>query len=111
MCLFSSYRTHPEIIPPATEPELYIQFLVTSRTSTSVKGLGKAFVAEVEKVAREKGLGLIRLDCYAGKDEGEGPLVKAYENLGFRKAGDRLIYDESGWQGQVMEKRVREEKE
>ncbi|KAL8810564.1 MAG: hypothetical protein Q9200_002486 [Gallowayella weberi] len=106
LCLYSPHRCHPEVIPAVSEPEYYIQFLATSRLDVSAKGLGKAFIAEVEDMARAKGVGLIRLDCYAGHESREEGLVKCYESLGFRKSGARLVYDESGWQGQVMEKRV-----
>ena len=107
ICLFSSsHRCHPEVIPPASEPEIYIQAILTSRTSPSAKGLGAALVAEVDRIAREQGIGLIRLDCYAGGEKGEKELVRVYERMGFQKAGPLLVYDESGWLGQVMEWKV-----
>ncbi|KAL8947304.1 MAG: hypothetical protein Q9222_006400 [Ikaeria aurantiellina] len=106
MCLISRQRCHPEIIPPASEPENYIQYLATSRSHAASKGLGKAFIEVAEKFTRDQGLGLLRLDCFAGGELGEGGLVKVYERLGFRKAGPKLVYDESGWLGQVMEKKV-----
>ncbi|CAL8575947.1 hypothetical protein XPA_001841 [Xanthoria parietina] len=107
ICLFSSsHRCHPEVIPPASEPEYYIQAILTSRSSPSAKGLGSAFVAEVERMAREAGIGLIRLDCYAGGEKGEEGLVRVYEKMGFQKSGGLLDYYESGWMGQVMSRRV-----
>ncbi|KAI4269363.1 MAG: hypothetical protein L6R38_007493 [Xanthoria sp. 2 TBL-2021] len=107
ICLFSSsHRSHPKVIPPASEPEYYIQLLLTSRSSPSTKGLGSAFVTEVDRIARERGIGLIRLDCYAGGEKGEEGLVRVYERMGFQKAGGLLNYYESGWLGQVMERKV-----
>ena len=63
-------------------------------------------MAEVDRVGREKEIGLIRLDCFAGGEKGEEGLVRVYERMGFHKAGGLLQYDEAGWMGQVMARRV-----
>lgn len=53
----------------------------------------------------EKGVEFLRLDCFDG-EEAKGGLVKVYEGMGFARVGGRIVYDEEGWVGQVMGKRV-----
>lgn len=102
---YSSQRAHPEIIPPVEEPELYIRFLIASRDDPRVKGVGRAFVAECELEAAEGGAEVIRVDCFDG-EEAKGALVRVYEGMGFVKMGGRIAYNEEGWMGQVLGKRV-----
>ena len=84
---------------------MYIWFLITSRDDPKAKGVGRALVARCEQEAINKGVELLRLDCFDG-DDAKGALVKVYEGMGFAKMGRRIDYGE-GWLGQVLGKRVK----
>jgi GNAT superfamily N-acetyltransferase len=85
--------------PPATEPELYVVGLVGSRDPRA-RGAGRTLLGFAEVVARELGVGLMRVDCYAG---GEGALVRFYESAGFTPT---VPFEVKGWPGQVLERRL-----
>ncbi|KAL7939556.1 hypothetical protein V8C35DRAFT_286990 [Trichoderma chlorosporum] len=89
---------------PATEPELYIQFLASDRASSS-KGVGTFLLDHARALAREAGVSQIRLDCYAG---GSGGLVRYYESQGFER---QETFDLKGWPGQVLMQRLDKEDE
>lgn len=82
-------------VQPATEPELYVQFLATDRASSG-KGIGALLLEKARALAREAGVGLLRVDCYAG---GGGGLVRYYESQGFER---REAFEIEGWPGQVL---------
>lgn len=86
-------------IQPATEPELYVLFLVTDRASSGKK-IGTLLLDHARKLAREAGVSLLRLDCYAG---GSGGLVRYYESQGFERAE---TFEKEGWPGQVLVQRL-----
>jgi ribosomal protein S18 acetylase RimI-like enzyme len=90
-------------VPPAAEPELYINLLVTDRAYGGA-GIGSRLLAYAERIARERGLGLLRVDCYAGDDRA---LVGYYERQGF-VATEPFIVELSGrrWPGQLLERRL-----
>ncbi|MFC7241901.1 GNAT family N-acetyltransferase [Catellatospora aurea] len=86
-------------VPPAEEPELYVQLLISSR-SASGRGAGAALLARARELAVAQGVTLIRLDCFAG---GEGALVRYYEKQGFTR-GDTFSVEQPGreWPGQLL---------
>ena len=86
-------------ITPATEPELYISFLITHRAWNG-RGVGKRLLEQARKLARAAEVSLLRVDCYAGDD---GKLVKYYESQGFEK---REAFEERGWKGQILAQRI-----
>ncbi|MFJ4845093.1 GNAT family N-acetyltransferase [Streptomyces sp. NPDC088733] len=94
----------PQFTPPAGEPELYIRLLVTDR-ARSGSGIGAALVDDAVAEARRRGVGLLRVDCYAG---GNGRLVRQYEALGFTRAEPFTVPRAGGdpWPGQVLQRRV-----
>ncbi|UKZ75469.1 hypothetical protein TrVFT333_003154 [Trichoderma virens FT-333] len=56
-------------VQPATEPELYVQFLATDRASSG-KGIGTLLLEQARTLARKAGVSLLRVDCYAGGSGG-----------------------------------------
>ncbi|MEU8003852.1 GNAT family N-acetyltransferase [Catellatospora sp. NPDC049111] len=89
-------------VPPAEEPELYVQLLISDR-SASGRGAGAALLARARELAVAQGVALIRLDCFAG---GEGALVRYYEKQGFTR-GDTFSVEQAGreWPGQILTRR------
>jgi len=63
--------------PPPREPEHYIRLLVTSRRHRG-RDIGGLLVDDVLHAAREAGVELVRVDCYAAPG-----LVAWYERHGF----------------------------
>ncbi|CCH31417.1 GNAT family N-acetyltransferase [Actinosynnema sp. NPDC047251] len=89
----------PEYVPAADEPELYVRILVTSRAFTG-RGVGGALLDHARDQARAQGVGLVRVDCYAG---GDGQLVRYYERSGFTAVEKFTVED---WPGQLLADRV-----
>lgn len=86
-------------IAAAGEPERYVRLLVTDRRHAGL-GIGAALLAHAVEEARRAGVGLLRVDCWAG---GGGGLVAYYERNGFEPTDTFL----SGtWPGQVLARRV-----
>lgn len=93
---------HPSVTP-ATEPELYVRHLVTDR-ARSGSGIGAALIADALAQARRRGVGLLRVDCYAGDDR---RLVGQYRALGFTETDAFEVEQPSGpWPGQILEIRI-----
>ncbi|MGB2569100.1 GNAT family N-acetyltransferase [Micromonospora citrea] len=91
-------------VPPATEPELYVNLLVTDRAHAG-HGIGARLLTYAAQLARERGLGLLRVDCYGGDDRA---LVRFYEGCGFT-ATDPFTVERPGrapWPGQVLQRRL-----
>ncbi|KAL6794964.1 acyl-CoA N-acyltransferase [Trichoderma sp. SZMC 28013] len=86
-------------VQPATEPELYVRYLASDRASSG-KGIGTLLLEKARALAREAGVSLLRLDCYAG---GSGGLVRYYESQGFKRME---TFDANGWPGQVLIQRL-----
>ncbi|MDH6126233.1 GNAT family N-acetyltransferase [Kitasatospora sp. GP82] len=85
------------------ERELYVRNLVTDR-SRSGSGIGKALIADAIEEARRRGIGLLRVDCYAGDDR---RLVGQYLRLGFTPTDTFEVQLPSGpWPGQILEIRI-----
>ncbi|KAK7193382.1 hypothetical protein DPSP01_010955 [Paraphaeosphaeria sporulosa] len=87
-------------VNPGTEPELYINYLITDPKRGGGRGLGGLLVEKAKALAKEKGVHILRLDCYAG---GDGKLVRWYESQGFQK---QEAFEEKGWPGQVLSMRL-----
>jgi len=83
----------------AREPELYVMVLVGSREPFA-RGAGRFLLQVAEQEALERGLGLLRVDCFAGND---GALVRFYESCGFTRTERFTVRD---WPGQVLERRL-----
>ncbi|MFE9063245.1 GNAT family N-acetyltransferase [Streptomyces violaceusniger] len=86
-------------IAPAGEPERYVRLLVSDRQHAGL-GIGSALLAHAVEETRRAGVGLLRVDCWAG---GGGELVAFYERNGFT-ATDRFL--SGSWPGQVLARRV-----
>jgi GNAT superfamily N-acetyltransferase len=86
-------------VQPATEPELYVQFLASDRASSG-KGIGTLLLEQARTLARKAGVSLLRVDCYAG---GSGGLVRYYESQGFERME---TFEINGWPGQVLIQRL-----
>ncbi|RDW70118.1 hypothetical protein BP5796_08515 [Coleophoma crateriformis] len=86
-------------VQPATEPELYVKFLASDRASSG-KGIGTLLLEKARTLAREAGVSLLRLDCYAG---GSGGLVRYYESQGFERME---TFEINGWPGQILIQRL-----
>jgi len=86
-------------VEPVEERELFLHLLVTSRRVIG-QGVGQALVDRAIEVARERGIDLIRVDCYGGDDR---KLVRAYERLGFTPTHVVMVGE---WPAQVSEMRV-----
>ncbi|MFD6949913.1 GCN5 family acetyltransferase [Nocardiopsis sp. TSRI0078] len=69
----------PEYVPPVAEREIYIRLLLVSRAYTG-RNVGGTLLALARRQARERGVKLLRVDCWAG---GDGALVRYYERQGF----------------------------
>jgi GNAT superfamily N-acetyltransferase len=91
---------HPTYyVEPVAEPEIYLHLLVASRRHIGA-GIGRRLVDKAIALAREEGIGLIRVDCYAGDDR---KLVAAYERLGFTPT---TPFQVENWPGQLLELRL-----
>lgn len=86
-------------VQPATEPELYVLFLITDRASSG-KGIGTLLLDKARELAGKAGVSLLRLDCYAG---GSGGLVRYYESQGFERGE---TFEVKGWPGQILVQRL-----
>jgi GNAT superfamily N-acetyltransferase len=89
----------PHHVPAVDEPELYINWLVTSRPFAG-QGVGAALIEHACEEARRLGVGLLRVDCYAGND---GRLVDYYRGNGFTTAETFTVRN---WPGQVLFRRT-----
>ena len=90
-------------VTPVDEPELYVQALVTSRAHAG-RDVGGALVRRAYEEAREGGIDLVRVDCWAGAPR----LVRWYEEQGFTRTETFTVGFGAGgeWTGQVFEHRL-----
>ncbi|WP_327265055.1 GNAT family N-acetyltransferase [Streptomyces sp. NBC_01232] len=86
-------------IAPAGEPERYVRLLVSDRRHAG-QGIGAALLAHAAEETRRAGVGLLRVDCWAG---GGGELVAFYARNGFTPT-ERFRVD--AWPGQVLARRI-----
>jgi putative acetyltransferase len=57
--------------------------------------IGAAILAEIETLARRKGIAVLKLET--GEAPGFEPAYRLYENAGFKVCGAFLDYPDSGW--------------
>ncbi|WP_336206907.1 GNAT family N-acetyltransferase [Nonomuraea sp. LPB2021202275-12-8] len=86
-------------VPAAPEPELYVQVLVIDRRFAG-RRVGGALLDWALEEAGRRGVGLLRVDCYAGDD---GRLVAYYERWGFTRAEPFSVGE---WPGMILERRL-----
>jgi GNAT superfamily N-acetyltransferase len=86
----------PPHVEPIDESELYIELLISARRHAG-NGIGARLVRLADRLAVERGVEVLRVDCWAGAPT----LVGWYEAQGFRRSG---TFDVRGWKGQVFEK-------
>jgi GNAT superfamily N-acetyltransferase len=86
-------------VPDADEPELYITLLAGAREFAG-RGVGSALLEQARAQARAQGIGLVRVDCYAGS---EGRLVDYYVRNGFQRVSGFTVGE---WPGQLLAQRV-----
>ncbi|TDD46229.1 GNAT family N-acetyltransferase [Kribbella antibiotica] len=91
-------------VPPAAEPEIFVRLLVTDRTLTG-QGLGRVLLDHARQLARDAGISVVRLDCFAGND---GALIQYYESQGFTRDVPFSVQRENApdWPGQVLVQRL-----
>lgn len=85
----------PPHVAPIPRPELYIELLLVSRRHAH-RRIGERLVERALAEARERGVEVVRVDCWAGAPS----LVAWYEARGFTRAGTFTVND--GWVGQVF---------
>ncbi|MFI2610701.1 GNAT family N-acetyltransferase [Kitasatospora sp. NPDC018619] len=87
-------------VPAVAERELFVRNLVTDRGRKG-SGIGAALIADAVAQARRRGIGLLRVDCYAGADR---RLVAQYRALGFTETEGFEVQRPDGdvWPGQVL---------
>lgn len=93
----------PSYVPPAREPELYVNLLVTSRAHAGQQ-IGRRLLDHARRIARQRDVHLLRVDCYGGDDRA---LVRYYEGEGFTATDPFAVQLPTGeWPGQVLEQRL-----
>jgi len=93
----------PAYATPVDEPELYINLLVTERAWQG-SGVGARLLDHARDIARDRGVTLVRVDCYAGDDR---KLVRYYERQGFTATDPFGVELPDGtWPGQTLEQRL-----
>jgi len=93
----------PAYVPAAAERELYINLLLVSRRHSG-QGIGAALIECARQEAAARGIGLIRVDCWAGQD---GSLVCVYEKYGFSRVQEFTVALPVGdWPGMLLAMRL-----
>lgn len=91
-------------VPEAGERELYVNFLITSRRHSG-QGTGRALIERAKQEAAERGIDLLRVDCWAGED---GNLVRVYEGYGFKRVREFTVAKAGDWPGMLLAMRLSE---
>lgn len=86
-------------IQPVDEPELFVNLLLVSRRYAGQE-VGARLLAHARALATDRGVGLVRVDCYRGEDES---LVRYYERNGFVRTYGFMAGE---WPGQVLAQRL-----
>jgi GNAT superfamily N-acetyltransferase len=89
----------PAYVPAAAEPEVYIDLIVAARRYAG-RGVGTALLDFARFQADQRGVRLLRVDCWAG---GAGALPAYYMQAGFTPSATFTVND---WPGQVLEQRL-----
>lgn len=92
-------ETPAEYAPPVRERELYVHLLLVSRARAG-EGIGSGLLDFAREQARERGIELVRVDCWSG---GDGALIRYYEREGFTPTVRAPVGDN---EVQVFEARV-----
>ena len=94
----------PGYVPAAAEPELYVNLLVSDHEHAG-RGIGGRLLDRACRLARERGVALLRVDCYAGDDQA---LVGYYERQGFQRVRPFAVElsDGRSWPGQLLQQRL-----
>jgi GNAT superfamily N-acetyltransferase len=90
-------------VPQTDEPEVYVKSLVTARRVAG-RGVGAALLQRVFQQARDAGVELVRVDCWAGAPR----LVRWYEEQGFAPTERFTVSKSFGetWEGQQLALRL-----
>lgn len=88
-------------VPAVDERELYVNFLISARRHSG-RGIGRMLIERAKQEAAERGIDLIRVDCWAGED---GNLVKVYESYGFSRVQEFFVGE---WPGMLLAMRLSE---
>nr|WP_296070965.1 GNAT family N-acetyltransferase [uncultured Actinoplanes sp.] len=95
--------TAPDYVPAAREPELYVTLLVTDRAHAG-SDIGGRLLDHARGLARTAGVGLLRVDCYAGVDQA---LVRYYERQGFTATESFVVnLPAMVWPGRILQERL-----
>jgi GNAT superfamily N-acetyltransferase len=93
-------------VPAVAERELYVNLLLVSRRHRG-QGVGAALIGHAKQEAAARGIGLIRVDCWAGED---GSLVRVYERYGFSRVQEFTVALPAGaWPGMLLAMRLADE--
>jgi GNAT superfamily N-acetyltransferase len=84
-------------VSPAPVPELYVQALVTDHRYAG-RGVGRALLEWAHEEAGQRGVRVLRVDCYAGDDQ---RLVGYYEGCGFTRVAPFTV---GQWPGMLLER-------
>jgi GNAT superfamily N-acetyltransferase len=96
---------HQPYVPDAEERELYVNFLISSRRHSG-RGVGRLLVERAKQEAAERGIDLLRVDCWAGEG---GGLVKVYEGYGFKRVLEFTVATRGiEWPGMLLAMRLSE---
>jgi|SRR3954447_6208340 GNAT superfamily N-acetyltransferase len=96
----------PAYVPAVAERELYVNLLLVSRRHSG-RGVGAALIGRTKQEAAARGIGLIRVDCWAGED---GSLVRVYERYGFSRVREFTVGLPAGdWPGMLLAMRLTDE--
>ncbi|QVJ02410.1 GNAT family N-acetyltransferase [Nocardiopsis eucommiae] len=72
-------ETALDYAPPVDEREVYVRLLLTDRRFAG-RDVGGQLLDHARSQARERGISLVRVDCWSG---GDGSLIRYYERQGF----------------------------
>lgn len=86
-------------IEPVAERELYVGLLISDPAHRGAN-IGGSLLDRAKAIARDRGIDLLRVDCFAG---GDGSLVRYYESQGFRRVQP---FEVKGWPGMLLAQRV-----
>lgn len=86
-------------VDPVDEREVYVRLLISAPVHRGAN-IGGSLLDRAKSIARERGIELLRVDCFAGAN---GLLVRYYETQGFRPVSP---FEVKGWPGMLLAQRV-----